>query len=218
MVHSTKPLIHHVPALKQHVPYTPNLKIKSHIKAKLTKVTSPCTTTMVQDIVTLKWVFLASFNTIGNMSGTYTIRTNPSITPGQHSCRKVSIEYRDQIECTLNEMVKKGVNVSVSQHTEWLSSLTYPCKPDGTLHICLNPKDLNKAIVKEHYKTPTLNEISHCPSGATCFCKLDTKDGFWSIHLDEKSSYLTMFNMHHGRYRFLHMPIRLKMSHDVFQM
>ena len=37
-------------------------------------------------------------------------------------------------------------------------------------------------------------------SGAKCFSKLDAKDGFWSIHLDEKSSYLTTFNMHHGRY------------------
>ena len=48
--------------------------------------------------------------------------------------------------------------------------------------------------------------------------KLNAKDGFWSIHLDEKSSYLTTFNMHHGRYRFLDMPFSLKMSQDVFQM
>ena len=55
-------------------------------------------------------------------------------------------------------------------------------------------------------------------SGATCFSKLNAKDGFWSIHLDEDSSYLTSFNTHHGRYRFLHMPFSLKMSQDVFQM
>ena len=51
-------------------------------------------------------------------------------------------------------------------------------KPDGTLCICLNPKDLSKALVQEHYKAPTLDEISHCLSEATCFSKLDTKDGF----------------------------------------
>ena len=55
-------------------------------------------------------------------------------------------------------------------------------------------------------------------SGATCFSKLHAKDGFWSIHLDEDSSYLTTFNTHSGRYRFLHMPFSLKMSQDVFQM
>ena len=44
-------------------------------------------------------------------------------------------------------MVNKGMITPVSQPTEWVSFLTYPHKPDGTLCICLNPKDLNKAIV-----------------------------------------------------------------------
>ena len=115
-------------------------------------------------------------------------------------------------------MVLKGVISPVTKPTAWVSSLTYPCKPDGSLHICLDPKDLNKAIVQEHYKAPTLDEITHHLSGATCFSKLDVKDGFWSINLDEDSSYLTTFNTHCGRYRFLHMPFGLKMSQDVFQM
>ena len=93
-----------------------------------------------------------------------------------------------------------------------------PHKPNVSLCIFLDPKDLNKAIVQEHYKAPTLDEISHHLSGATCFGKLDSKDGFWTIHLDEKTSYLTMFNMHCGRYQFLNMPFGLKMSQDVFQM
>ena len=94
----------------------------------------------------------------------------------------------------------------------------YPCKPYGSLHICLHPKDLNKAIVQEHYKASTLDENSCYISGSTCFSKLDAKDGFWSIHLDEKSLYLTTFNMHHGRYHFMCMPFCLKMSQNIFQM
>ena len=152
------------------------------------------------------------------MPGTYTIRTDPSVPPVQHARWKVPIEYRDQIEQALDDMVLKGVIAPVTKPTAWVSSLTYPCKPDGSLHICLNPKDLNKAIVWEHYKAPTLDEITHHLSGATCFSKLDAKDGFWSIHLDEDSSYLTTFNTHCGRYRFLHMPFGLKISQDIFQM
>ena len=40
----------------------------------------------------------------------------------------------------------------------------------------------------------------------------------WSVHLDTASSYLTTFNTHNGRYRFLCMPFGLKMSQDMFQM
>ena len=63
-------------------------------------------------------------------------------------------------------MVDKGVIAPVSWLTEWVSLLTYPCKPDGSLCICINPKDLNKAIVQEHYKAPTLDEICHHLSGS----------------------------------------------------
>ena len=49
-----------------------------------------------------------------NMPGTYTIWTDPSVTPVQHAQQKVPIEYQEQIECTLNDMVVKGVIVPVS--------------------------------------------------------------------------------------------------------
>ena len=74
----------------------------------------------------LKQAFPASFDNIGNIPGTYTIRTDPSITPVQHTQRKAPIKYREQIECTLNETVKKGVIMPVSLPTKWVSSLTHP--------------------------------------------------------------------------------------------
>ena len=114
-------------------------------------------------------------------------------------------------------MVDNGIIAPVTEPTKWVSSLTYPRKSDGTICPCLDPHDLNKAIIHEHYKAPTLGEISHKLSSATVFLKLDAKDGFWSIHLDTPSSYLTIFNTHKGCYQYLHMPSGLKMSQDVFQ-
>ena len=69
----------------------------------------------------------------------------------------------------LQEMVDLGILTSVTEPTEWVSSLTYPHKPNGSLYICLDPHDLNRAIIREHYKAPTLEEISHKLSGATVF-------------------------------------------------
>ena len=86
------------------------------------------------------------------------------------------------------------------------------------LYTCLDPIDLNNAIIREHYKAPTPEEISHKLAGATVFSKLDAKDGFWSVHLDNASSHVHTFNTNKGRYRFLRMPFSLKMAQDVFQM
>ena len=113
-------------------------------------------------------------------------------------------------------MVDNGIITPVTEPTKWVSSLTYLRNSDDTIHPCLDPRDLNEAIIHEHYKAPTLEEISHKLSGATVFSKLDAKDGFWSIHLDTPSSYLTTFNTHKGCYQYLCMPFGLKMSQDVF--
>ena len=172
----------------------------------------------MRDIISLKFAFPQSFDTTGNMPGVYTIHLDPSVPPVQHACRKVPIECREAIEKLLQDMVDQKIIAPVTEPMEWVSSLTYPQKPDGSLRICLDPRDLNKAIIREHYKAPTRDEITHKLSGAKVFSKLDAKDGFWSIHLDTQSSYLTTFNTHKGCYRFLRMPFGLKMSQDVFQM
>ena len=57
----------------------------------------------------------------------------------------------------------------VTAPTERVSSITYPHKPHGTICICLDPKELNKTMIREHYKAPTLKEISHKLAGATIF-------------------------------------------------
>ena len=152
------------------------------------------------------------------MSGKYTICLDPTATSVQHARGKVSIYYKEEIEKTLKEMKQLGIITPVTRPTDWVSSITYPTKPDGSLRICLDPCNLNKTIIREHYKAPTLEEISHQLSGTTVFNKLDAKNGFWSIHLDTPSSYLTTFNTHKGTYQFLRMPFGLKMSQDVFQM
>ena len=151
------------------------------------------------------------------MPGVYTIQLDPSGPPVQHARRKVPIECREAIEKLLQDMVDQTIIAPVTDPMEWVSSLTYSHKQDGSLHICLDPHDLNNAIIWEHYKAPTLDEITHKLSGAKVFSKLDAKDGFWSIHLNTPS-FLTTFNTHEGCCWFLCMPFGLKMLQDVFQM
>ena len=86
------------------------------------------------------------------------------------------------------------------------------------MRICLNPKDLNKAIIRENHKAPTLEEIAHVLTGATKFSKVDSNKAFFRMHLTEEASLLTTFNTHLRRYRFLRVPFGLKMSQDISQM
>ena len=174
--------------------------------------------TRIEGIDHLKKLFPTSFDTLGNLPGKYHMHLDPTVKPVQHARRLVPIEKREKIEKELQEMVRKGVITPQIEPTPWVSSLTYPVKSNGQLRICLDPKDLNKAVIRENHKAPTLQEITHKLSGAMYFSKLDAQKGFWSVHLDHPSSVLTTFNTHKGRFRFLRMPFGLKMSQDVFQM
>ena len=101
-----------------------------------------------------------------------------------------------------------------------MNSIRYPVKPNGDLRICLDPKDLNKAIIREHHKAPTLEEITHKLCGATKFSKVDCYKGFFAYLMDKASIMKTTFNTipRRGRYRYLRVLMGAKFSQDAYQM
>ena len=89
------------------------------------------------------------------MPGQYTIRVDPSVSPVQHASRNIPIEAREEIEKVLQKIVDNEIIAPVTKPTEWVSSLTYSRKSDGIICPSLDPHNLNKAIIYEHYKVPT---------------------------------------------------------------
>ena len=126
---------------------------------------------------------------------------------------------KDDIKKELDEMEKLDIikKVREGEPTQWVNSLVYRRKPNGRLRICLDPKDLNEAIKREHHVIPTLDILLPKLRDAKFFSILDAKSGYWNVKLERGSSYYTTFNSPFGRYRFLRMPFGLKMSQDVFQ-
>ena len=116
------------------------------------------------------------FVRIGEFHGTYHMLLNEEAQPVIHAPRKCSIHLRDELEKVLTKMEKEGVIRKVDEPTDWVSSQVMSWKSNGKLRICLDLKDLNKAIKR---KTPALNEITHKFAGAQFFSKLDTKNGYW---------------------------------------
>ena len=130
--------------------------------------------------------------------------------------RKCPIHLKDEIEEELKTMESQGIIRKVSEPTEWVSSIVYIRKKNGKLCLRLDPKHLNRAIMRCHYKTPTMEELARKLSSAQHFSKLDAKNGYWSIPLDAESQLLTIFHSPFGRFCFRRMPFGLVMSQDVF--
>ena len=148
----------------------------------------------------------------------YNITIDNSVKLSVKPVRRIPLELKDSVHEELQRMVEMGVIVPVKEPTEWVNSMVIQHKPNGNVRICLDPTNLNKAIKREHYPSPHLDDLTHHLKGADTFTKLDAKDGYWKIRLSEASSYLTTFNTPWGRFRYTVLAFGLKMSQDVFQM
>ena len=101
-----------------------------------------------------------------------------------------------QIKGTLDDLQADQIIAPVTRPTEWISSLVVAHKKDTKkLRICQDPKDLNRAIQREHYSLPTIEIMSTRLYGAKVFSIFDVRSGFWHVKLDDPSSYLITFNM-----------------------
>ena len=85
------------------------------------------------------------------------------------------------------------------------------------LRICLDPTNLNKAIIREPYHFKTPEDIAHLIAGVCILAILDCCKGYWHQQLDEQSSYMTTINAEFGRYRYTVMSFGAKVAGDVFQ-
>ena len=166
----------------------------------------------IQDVLTkqsLKERYPTVFAGLGMLS-TYHITLRDKHQPVINPARRIPHSLKDRLQQTLERNVTSGVLKKVDEPTDWVSNLVVVEKKDGSLRLCLDPKDLNRAIKREHYTIPTLQEIVTEFAGNTVFSTLDSKDGYWQIQLDEESSRLCTFSTPYGRCRFTWMPFGIK--------
>ena len=166
----------------------------------------------------LKKLYPNSFDRLGSLKGEYNIWIDPTVKPATHARRKVPIESNKAIDKEQDYLIEEEIITEQVEPTPWVSSVTFPMKPNGEVRVCLDPSNLNKAIIREHHKPMTVEEIAHELAGATVYTKANALKAFLQIHLTHEASLLMTFNSHRGRLRFLRMPFGAKMSQDMFQL
>ena len=142
----------------------------------------------------LKKLYPNSFDRLGRLKGEYNIRVDPTVKPVTHARRKVPIESKEAIDKELDYLIEEEIITEQVEPTPWVSSVTFPMKPNGEVRVCLDLSNLNKAIIREHHKPMTVEEIAHKLAGATIYTKADGLKAFLQIHLTHKALLLMTFN------------------------
>ena len=180
---------------------------------------SPDTT--IKDTEHLKQLYPVRFQGQGKFPSKVTLHEREDAVPTVRARRKCPIHRKDEIQAELDRMESQNIieKIPQGQPTEWLSSLAYSKKPNGKIRICLDPQDLNRNLKRTYHRSHTPEEITYKLSEARVFSKLDARNGYWSMELDDESSLLTAFSSpaSNQRYKFKRLPFGLCVSQDLFQ-
>ena len=113
--------------------------------------------------------------------------------------------------------------------TEWVNSFvivekkvpadsnTEDYSSQKKLQICLDPRDLNKALEQEPYYTINIEEILGKFHGMTWFTIADFNKGYWMVELHPKSRKLMTMGLDIGRFQWTRPPMESIVAQDVFQ-
>ena len=86
-----------------------------------------------------------------------------------HPVRKIALVLISKLDKELNSMFAGGIIVPVEEPTDWVNSLVVREKTNGSMRVFLDPRDLNKAIRREHYTVPTVKSVTTKLNGSTLF-------------------------------------------------
>ena len=149
--------------------------------------------------------------------GVATLQVNDEVKPKTLLCRKLPLSLQDDMKREIDKLVERNVLVPVTERTEWVSQMAVVRKSNGKLRICIDPQPLNTALMREHYRLTTLEDLLPILANARIFNKLDIQEAYWHVKLGEKSSQLTTMITPFGRYRWARLPFGLKVSSEIFQ-
>ena len=170
--------------------------------------------------ITKEWLsekYQDVFSGLGQIPGEYEIQVDRNIEPVQHRPRRTPILIKPDIVKKVKELEELGVISRVGEPTPWISSYVAVRKSNGKIRICIDPRDLNRAIKRNKYPMPTIDEVLPKLEKAKCFSLVDAKDGFLQVKLSENTKRLTTFWTPLGRFCWNRMPFGLSSSPEEFQ-
>jgi len=62
-----------------------------------------------------------------------------------------------------------------------------------------------------------IDDVLPSLSRAKIYIKIDARNGYWHVQLDNKSSRLTTFDMPYGRCRWKPFPFAVSVASEIFQ-
>lgn len=116
------------------------------------------------------------------------------------------------VQREMDEELSRMISLGVIEPSigPWSNPMVGVRKSNGKLRLCLDARKLNSVTIPDSYALPYITRILGQISGTKYLSKIDLKDAFWQIPLEEKSKQKTAFTVpNRGLYQFKVMPFGL---------
>ena len=165
----------------------------------------------------LKQIFPETFDgQVGLFEGEVHLKLSLDAKPVQLPPRAVPQSIMPQLKKELDKMEQEGIIRPCPETTEWVHNLVTVVKKDGSLRLCLHPRNSNKYLIRNVHYTASWEDAQHSFKNGQYFSTLDAKSGYWTKKLDEQSQLLTAFNTPFKKYCFVRLPFGLSASSEIF--
>ena len=101
------------------------------------------------------------FNGIGCFEGTFLLQLKPNSKPFQALQRCVAYVLQKLFKDQLDRLQQLDIitPLGVDKTAEWCNSFVLVPKANGNVRLCLDPAQLNQALITPIHRGPTLNDI-----------------------------------------------------------
>ena len=146
----------------------------------------------------------------------FTIRLQEDATASSRPPYQVPIHLRTEVNKELDKLLSLNI-IESSDATDWCAPIVPVRKPDKSLRLCIDYREINKVTPLDRHIIPTLPQILDKIGHASVLSKVDLTSGFHQIPVHPDSRDFTTFLSPKGKYRFVRMPFGMKNAPSHFQ-
>lgn len=142
---------------------------------------------------------------------------NKAIPPTKNAYYNVPAAFREAARERLEDMEARGIIERVTKAPEWISGMSAVPKGKNDFRLVVNMRAPNKAIQREYFRMPLIDEMKIKLHGAKFFTKLDLNNAYHHLELCKESRDLTTFLTETGMYRFTRLMFGVNCAPEIFQ-
>ncbi|XP_063534905.1 uncharacterized protein K02A2.6-like [Cydia strobilella] len=145
------------------------------------------------------------------------IPIDDKVKPVSQPYRRIPIPLEEKVNSKLIELQEADIIEEVNGPSQWVSAMVPVLKENGDLRICIDMRRANEAIIRENHPLPTMDELLPHFRQAKFFSRLDIKNAFHQLEIDEDSRHITTFSTSKGLFRYKRLMFGVSCAPEMFQ-